>query len=403
MLKNLIIGDYSYDLPVEKIANFPLQKRDESKLLIYKNDEIVDTQFSNLASFIPAGSLLVLNNSRVIEARIFFTKDTGGRIEIFCLEPYEPEEMAMSMAQTKKVRWQCLIGGASKWKRGQILNKALDVNDNDIELQAKYVSKDEDHFIIEFTWNSEDSFADILHVAGNIPLPPYIKRYSEELDKERYQTIFAEHEGSVAAPTAALHFTEDVFNQLAKNNISKEQITLHVGAGTFKPVKSETIAHHQMHAESFSITLETLQNILSATNIIAAGTTSLRTLESLYWIGLKIIQGKNDLSLKQWDPYEMDASYSYKDCLQAIMNYMVLQHLDTIHCSTSLIIIPGYKFKSANALITNFHQPRSTLLLLIAAFIGDAWKQVYDHALNNNYRFLSYGDSSLLFRNESMI
>jgi S-adenosylmethionine:tRNA ribosyltransferase-isomerase len=403
MLKNLIIGDYSYDLPAEKIANFPLQKRDESKLLIYKNDEIVDTQFSNLASFIPAGSLLVLNNSRVIEARIFFTKDTGGRIEIFCLEPYEPEEMAMSMAQTKKVRWQCLIGGASKWKRGQILNKALDVNDNDIKLQAKYVSKDEDHFIIEFTWNSEDSFADILHVAGNIPLPPYIKRYSEELDKERYQTIFAEHEGSVAAPTAALHFTEDVFNQLAKNNISKEQITLHVGAGTFKPVKSETIAHHQMHAESFSITLETLQNILSATNIIAAGTTSLRTLESLYWIGLKIIQGKNDLSLKQWDPYEMDASYSYKDCLQAIMNYMVLQQLDTIHCSTSLIIIPGYKFKSANALITNFHQPRSTLLLLIAAFIGDAWKQVYDHALNNNYRFLSYGDSSLLFRNESMI
>jgi S-adenosylmethionine:tRNA ribosyltransferase-isomerase len=400
MLKNLIIKDYSYDLPVEKIANFPLQKRDASKLLIYKNDEIVDTQFSHLASFIPAGSLLVLNNSRVIEARIFFTKDTGGRIEIFLLEPHEPAEMPMSMAQTKKVKWQCLIGGASKWKPGQVLKKALVINDNDIELQAKYGAKDGDHFIIEFSWNSEVPFADILHVAGTIPLPPYIKRNSEELDKDRYQTIFAEQEGSVAAPTAALHFTEDVFKKLANNNVCKEQITLHIGAGTFKPVKTETIADHQMHAEGFSVTMETLKNLESATNIIAAGTTSLRTLESLYWIGIKLLQGNNDLTLKQWEPYGMDSSLSYKKSLLAIINYMQLQQVDTIHCSTSLIIIPGYSFKSAAALITNFHQPRSTLLLLIAAFIGDAWKQVYDHALNNNYRFLSYGDSSLLFRKE---
>lgn len=398
MLKNVFIEDYTYDLPQEKIAIQPINKRDSSKMLVFKNERIVDSEFSKLASFTPSESVLVVNNSRVIEARIFFTKETGGRIEIFCLQPHKPIEMALSMTQKRVVQWQCLIGGASKWKQGQILKKQLVIDDQGVEFKAHYVVKEKDHFIIEFSWNSDNSFAEVLHVAGTMPLPPYIKRNSEEIDKERYQTIFAEHEGSVAAPTAALHFTENVFTQLGKRNITKEQITLHVGAGTFKPVKTETIADHQMHAESFSISIKTLQSLINATNIIAAGTTSLRTLESIYWIGIKIFKGNIEFILNQWEPYETDTILSYKESLQALLNYMQQNQLEVLHCSTSLLIIPGYNFKSANALITNFHQPRSTLLLMIAAFIGEAWKQLYEHALKNDYRFLSYGDSSLLFR-----
>ncbi|MDQ3552546.1 MAG: S-adenosylmethionine:tRNA ribosyltransferase-isomerase [Bacteroidota bacterium] len=398
MQKNLIIGNYTYDLPQDKVAFFPLQQRDASKLLVYKNQRIEDGNFSEIASYVPTETVLVVNNTRVIEARLYFTKETGGRIEIFCLQPHHPAEMAMAMTQKVKVSWQCLIGGASKWKPGQVLEKELIIGTEKIIFKAKYITKEENHFIIEFGWDSDHSFSEILHVAGNIPLPPYIKRNTEELDKERYQTIFAIHEGSVAAPTAALHFTDEVFGKLAQNNCKREHITLHVGAGTFKPVKTETIADHVMHAENFSITLNTLKNLINAVNIIAVGTTSLRTLESLYWMGVKVSNGINEFSITQWEAYEIDNSLTYKESLLAILNYMQINQQEVINCSTCLLIIPGYEFKSASAIITNFHQPRSTLLLLIAAFIGDAWKNIYDHALKNNYRFLSYGDSSLLFR-----
>jgi S-adenosylmethionine:tRNA ribosyltransferase-isomerase len=395
--QNILIEEYNYILPDDFIAGFPLSKRDESKLLVYKNGLINNNNFSELPGLLPNNASLILNNTRVIEARIFFQKDTGGVIEIFCLEPLSSMEQAMSA--TECVEWRCLVGGASKWKHGAILQKELQLQTGQAILFAKYISQEEDAFNIEFTWSGNITFSEILHAAGNIPLPPYIKRKPEESDAERYQTIFAKHNGSVAAPTAALHFTEKVFKGLALKNIHPDYVTLHVGAGTFKPVKTETIADHQMHGERFSVTDELLQNLINAEKIIAVGTTALRTLESLHWLGVKMLMGKNDLVLEQWEAYELDdRKISYKESLASLFNYLQKRKENQLHCRTSLLIVPGYRFKSAEALITNFHQPKSTLLLLVAAFIGPDWKKVYDHALENNYRFLSYGDSSLLWR-----
>jgi S-adenosylmethionine:tRNA ribosyltransferase-isomerase len=400
----IYIQDYNYPLPPYRIAEFPLAERDESRLLIYKQGVIEEDKFKNVAHHLPSGSSIILNNTRVIEARLLFQKPTGGVIEIFCLEPNEPHpNISLLMLQTSNVQWRCLIGGASKWKPGQLLQKELRIDKCKVMLTARYVEKQTDCFVIDFSWQPENfSFAEVLHAAGAIPLPPYIKRQATESDAERYQTIFARHQGSVAAPTAALHFTERVFKHLTEKNIATNYITLHVGTGTFKPVKTETIAEHSMHSEHFQVSIYVLENLKKAMEIIAVGTTSLRTLESLYWIGIKIknnsLHFADILKLEQWEAYELATErISYSDSMQFLIDYMKHHQLEELFCETSLLIIPGYTFQSAGILITNFHQPQSTLLLLVAAFIGEDWKKVYDYALKNDFRFLSYGDSSLLF------
>ena len=396
--KNLPISSFTYSLPEARIAHFPLEKRDDSKLLVYEKGKISVQQFSQLADQIPGNSLLVLNKTRVIEARIHFQKESGAFIEIFCLEPWQKSQEASMQDQGKAV-WKCLIGGASKWKHHQVLSKKLS---QDTLLEARFVAKDEDAFLIEFSWNpSHIPFVNILHEAGSIPLPPYIKRKAEFLDEERYQTIFASAKGSVAAPTAALHFTPKVFHALNEKNIQSQYVTLHVGAGTFKPVKTETIADHSMHGEPFSVERKTIEALLNAEKIVTVGTTSLRTIESIYWLGLKLEQQLSIDELNQWECYELAEDFeliSKEKSLKNILSWMDAQQTEHIYCRTSLIIIPGYEFQMVNGLVTNFHQPQSTLLLLVAAFIGDDWKQVYEYAMENDFRFLSYGDSSLLFR-----
>ena len=307
--------------------------------------------------------------------------------------------MEQALAAHQETLWYCLIGGASKWKHGQILHKEVCINGESIVLNARFVGKSGDQFIIAFNWDTHHPFSAVLHEAGSIPLPPYIKRKAMDEDAERYQTVFAKHQGSVAAPTAALHFTEGVFNELKEKDIFPHYITLHVGAGTFKPVKTDTIEGHHMHEEKFSVTAAFLKQLINAETIVAVGTTSLRTLESLHWMGVKVKRGKHDFTLAQWEAYELsNDSLSYKESLQTLLHYLNENKIAELHCETSLLIMPGYVFKSAKALVTNFHQPKSTLLLLVAAFIGEDWKKLYEHALQNNYRFLSYGDSSLLWR-----
>jgi S-adenosylmethionine:tRNA ribosyltransferase-isomerase len=398
--QEILIKDYTYDLPHHRIAEFPLEQRDQSKLLVYKGGNITDDAFSNIPHLLPEGVTLILNDTRVIEARLFFQKPTGGVIEIFCLEPYQ-QSIEQAMQQKSPTIWKCLIGGASKWKHGQILEKHF--HQNERSLTATYIDKMEDYFLIEFNWNPSDlPFVQILHEAGAIPLPPYIKRSAEKVDWERYQTIFGRQEGSVAAPTAALHFTRKTFEQLKEKGADIGYVTLHVGAGTFKPVKAETIAEHHMHSEPFTVKKDVLQKLSASEKIIAVGTTSLRTLESLHWIGLKLRERSDEsFSLQQWEAYELAEhhnSVTYQQSLQSLIQWMEEHSTNEIHCKTSLIIVPGYEFRSAAGLITNFHQPNSTLLLLVAAFIGEDWRKVYQHALDNNYRFLSYGDSNLLWR-----
>lgn len=400
--QNILIKDYGYNLPQERIAEFPLNRRDQSKLLIYENGQISEDYFYNLHHHIAKESTLILNNTRVIEARILFHKPTGGVIEIFCLEPFQ-KSIEQSLASVGNVQWQCLIGGASKWKHGQVLQKEILIDEEPVRLTAHYISKQADSFIIEFSWITQHAFAEVLHAAGAIPLPPYIRRNVTEEDKERYQTIFSRQEGSVAAPTAALHFTENVFQNLSEKNIDAEYVTLHVGAGTFKPVKTETVAEHEMHKEPFHISIDVLKKILSSKKIVAVGTTSLRTIETIYWLGVKLVNGliEDEWNLQQWEPYDLEKNYpaiSVKESLQALIDWLSANKQSEVHCETSLIIVPGYKFRIPDGLITNFHQPQSTLLLLVSAFIGEDWRKVYQHALDNNYRFLSYGDSSLLWR-----
>ncbi|MER3498975.1 MAG: S-adenosylmethionine tRNA ribosyltransferase [Chitinophagaceae bacterium] len=401
--ENISIADYTYVLPEEKIAKYPLTERDQSKLLIYSSGKISEDIFKNISTHLPSNSLLVFNDTKVVEARILFQKPTGGVIEIFCLEPAAGyADITTAMLQKRKVLWQCLIGGASKWKHGQILEKKITSNETEFVVSARYMEKKADSFVIEFSWDNDFSFAEVLHHAGLIPLPPYIKRAVENNDKERYQTIYAHFEGSVAAPTAGFHFTDRVFKLLDQKNIKKEFVTLHVGAGTFKPVKSETIGEHEMHTEFIEVAASAIENILNnlSGTIIPVGTTSLRTIESVYWLGVKIMEEKNpaELFIPQWFAYERRNQVSVEESLSAVLNFMKASSLKKIVARTQIIIVPGYEFKIAKALITNFHQPQSTLLLLVAAFIGKQWLTVYQYALENNFRFLSYGDSCLFFR-----
>ena len=409
--KNLSITGFTYSLPEEKIANYPLAERDASKLLVYKEGEISEDIYKNIASHIPENTLLLFNDTKVVEARLLFQKPTGGTIEIFCLEPHEQyADITTAMLQRGKVLWQCLVGGASKWKHGQVLKKIITAYNKEILLQAIYREKRKDCFVIELSWTATDmSFAELLHHAGAIPLPPYIKRKAELSDSERYQTIYAHHNGSVAAPTAGLHFTDDIFKTLKEKNIQTDFVTLHVGAGTFKPVKSETLEHHEMHSEFIDVSKKTIENIIQHLDktIIAVGTTSMRTIESLYWLGVKLSMGNRQwakdnvlqaIELNQWEVYEMPVQdMPAKDALQALLLWMEKNKTESLVTKTQIIIAPGYKLRIAKALITNFHQPQSTLLLLIAALIGVDWRKVYDHALQNDFRFLSYGDGCLLW------
>lgn len=403
--RTLTIKDFTYSLPEERIAKYPLAERDSSKLLIYKQGNISEDIYRNIADHIPADSLLVFNDTKVVEARLLFQKTTGGVIEIFCLEPHQQyPDITTAMLQHEKVLWQCLIGGASKWKHGQILSKKILHNNKELILEAKYIGKEIDSFIVELSWNNSSlSFAEVLHLFGAIPLPPYIKRDAEASDTERYQTVYAHYEGSVAAPTAGLHFTERVFKSLEENNTRKDFVTLHVGAGTFKPVKSETMQDHEMHAEYFTVSRSQIQNLINHldNNIIAVGTTSLRTLESLYWLGAKqsAVDSQQSTEISQWEVYHKNKStITTKEALSNLIRSMDEKGLKSLTAKTQIIIAPGYQFKIVNGLVTNFHQPQSTLLLLVAALIGKDWKEVYKYALENNFRFLSYGDGSLLWK-----
>jgi S-adenosylmethionine:tRNA ribosyltransferase-isomerase len=402
--QDISIDDFDYHLSNDKIALHPLSQRDASKLLVYKNGEITATIFSEISEYLPANNVMIFNNTKVINARIPFFKNSGTKIEIFCLEPHgKINEYSTVMATTDAVQWKCLVGGAAKWKE-EILEKKLQIGNEEVILFAKKIAKTTEAFIIEFYWQPRYfSFAAIIEAAGKVPLPPYIKRNTDEEDTSRYQTIFAAHSGSVAAPTAGLHFSENIFEKLHEKNIAKTFVTLHVGAGTFKPVKAATMAEHEMHSEYIDVDMETIKNIKkNIGNITAVGTTSLRTIESLYWMGVKVNENNTvkDISLQQWDVYQNSIStttLSAEDALDALIKWMEIHSKETLFTKTQILIAPGYRFRIATILVTNFHQPRSTLLLLVAAAIGDDWKKMYDHALQNDFRFLSYGDGNLIF------
>ncbi len=421
-IKHISIKDFTYTLPDDRIALHPAAMRDASKLLVYKNGSITEDIYKNIAGHLPGNSLLIFNNTKVIKARIRFQKPTGGVIEIFCLEPFEAiNEYSTIMNKRGSVRWKCMIGGASKWKGGGLEkklvvgssklvvgNKQLAIDNGQWKIRAKLLEKLSDAYVVEFSWEPADlSFAEVIEQAGDIPLPPYIKRNTDDTDSERYQTIYARDEGSVAAPTAGLHFTKEIFDGFAEKNIQPAFVTLHVGAGTFKPVKADTMQGHEMHAEWIEVSREMIASLIDNIDkpVIAVGTTSLRTLESLYWMGFKAMLQPTieQLQLSQWEIYEEPLTNNIptaKESLLALSDWMDRNHLDKLFTQTQLLIAPGYSFKMINALVTNFHQPQSTLLLLVAAAVGDDWRKVYDYALQHEFRFLSYGDGSLLFIGE---
>lgn len=398
--REISIADYHYDLPEHRIAKFPLEERDASKLLVWENGNISEDTYHNLANHLEPGTTLVFNNTRVVEARILFQKPTGGQIEVFALEPGDQyPDITTAMLQTGSVQWKCMIGGASKWKHGMVLEKKM----ADVTLRASIAERLSDAFLLNLEWNAPDmSFAELLHRAGLIPLPPYLKRDAEASDNERYQTIYAREEGSVAAPTAGLHFTDRIFSSLAKKNIVSRFVTLHVGAGTFKPVKSDTMEAHEMHAEFIDVNTTTIAALAADDNIIAVGTTSLRTLESLYWMGIKASLNPSisieEIELNQWDVYDHLQQHALQraEALQHLLTWMHNRNMQRIICRTRLLIAPGYKARMVSGIITNFHQPQSTLLLLIAALAGPNWRRIYDYALTHDFRFLSYGDGSLI-------
>ncbi len=391
----LLIEDFNYDLPDSKIAKYPLEKRDESKLLYYHKGNVSQDVFKNISDYLTEKTLLVYNNTRVIQARLFFQKTTGAKIEIFCLEPSQPSDYALSLSSCGKCTWKCMVGNRKKWKTG-VLQQTFLYKEKKVTLLARKGEED----LIEFSWNDESvSFAEILAVVGELPIPPYLNRKTETKDKTTYQTVYSKIDGSVAAPTAGLHFTDEVLEQLKSKQIESEELTLHVGAGTFKPVQSDKVSNHTMHTERIIVTRKTIENLLSHLgNITAVGTTSVRTLETLYFIGVNIYnQSDSPFFVEQWQPYSDNHSpISTKQSLEAIIEYVTQNDLEFIEAETQILIQPGYTFHLVNAMITNFHQPKSTLLLLVSAFVGGDWKKIYDYALTNDFRFLSYGDSSLL-------
>lgn len=406
--RQLRIEDFSYDLPAEKIAYYPLSQRDESKLLIWKDGQICDAVFKNIADFVPPESCFIFNETRVFQARLPFRKSSGAAIEIFCLEPVAPySDIERAFSQKESCVWRCIVGNARKWKSGAIAWAHND--DGALKLYAELLEREEETFLVKFSWTpAEYSFSETIEHCGNIPLPPYIRREAEAADKASYQTVYAREEGSVAAPTAGLHFTETVLEQLKNRGMKQLKVVLHTGAGTFKPVSADTLAGHRMHTEKLQIAKKTVEELLQPVPGIrvAVGTTTVRTLESLYWFGVKLALEKEEGSeffISQWEVYDryQTADISVETSLQAVLDYMNRHDLAQLYGATELIIAPGYKIRMADALLTNFHQPQSTLLLLVSAFIGDGWKTAYEYALQRDFRFLSYGDACLFFKEYS--
>lgn len=402
--KHIRISEFNYPLPDERIAKFPLPVRDQSKLLLYRHGEVTEDIFTSLPDYLPANSLMIFNNTKVIQARLHFHKETGALIEVFCLEPVQPNDYALNFQQTEHAAWLCMIGNLKKWKEGA-LKREITVKGKPLTLTAERGACHGTSHWVDFRWNNpEITFADILEVFGELPIPPYLNRETQESDKETYQTVYSKIKGSVAAPTAGLHFTPRVLDALREKEVALEELTLHVGAGTFKPVKSEEIEGHEMHTEYISVNRSTLEKLVAHEGkAIAVGTTSVRTLESLYHIGVTLLHNPNateeDLHVKQWQPYETaleTAATPAVDALQAIIAYLDRHHMETLHSSTQIIIAPGYEYRIVKAMVTNFHQPQSTLLLLVSAFLHGDWRKIYDYALAHDFRFLSYGDSSLL-------
>ena len=402
--KHIRISEFNYPLPDERIAKFPLPVRDQSKLLLYRHGEVTEDIFTSLPDYLPANSLMIFNNTKVIQARLHFHKETGALIEVFCLEPVQPNDYALNFQQTEHAAWLCMIGNLKKWKEGA-LKREITVKGKPLTLTAERGACHGTSHWVDFRWNNpEITFADILEVFGELPIPPYLNRETQESDKETYQTVYSKIKGSVAAPTAGLHFTPRVLDALREKGVALEELTLHVGAGTFKPVKSEEIEGHEMHTEYISVNRSTLEKLVAHEGkAIAVGTTSVRTLESLYHIGVTLLHNPNateeDLHVKQWQPYETaleTAATPAVDALQAIIAYLDRHHMETLQSSSQIIIAPGYEYRIVKAMVTNFHQPQSTLLLLVSAFLHGDWRKIYDYALAHDFRFLSYGDSSLL-------
>lgn len=397
-IKNLSIDEYDYPLPEDRIAKYPLAERDASKLLVLKDGKLQASQFKHIGEFLPEKALLVFNETKVIRARLQFQKETGSHIEIFCLEPDQDYQIAFS--SPSPVRWKCLVGNSKRWRDG-LLQMKLSAQGQEVILSAERVERNDQYSEIEFSWTPASlPFATVLEAAGEIPLPPYLHRDAEPEDRDRYQTVFARYDGSVAAPTAGLHFTKPLLEQLKAGGFELDEVTLHVGAGTFRPVATPTIGEHAMHSETVIVRKSLIQNLLNhlGGSIIPVGTTSTRTLESLYWIGMMLQEdgtALRDLHVNQWYPYESHPDLSTGEALQLIVNYLDQHQLTRLEASTALMIAPSYKMKVITGLITNFHQPKSTLLLLVSALIGDRWKEAYRFALDNGFRFLSYGDSCL--------
>lgn len=397
--KSIEISEYDYPLPDERIAKYPLAQRDSSKLLLYKHGVVSQDVFYNLPQYIPAGSLMIFNNTKVIQARLRFRKETGALIEVFCLEPKLPNDYQLIFQQTSECVWSCLVGNSSRWKGG-VLSQNLDINGTSVTLSAERIESGAVNSV-RFTWNGGFSFAELLEFAGELPIPPYLNRNTEEGDKKTYQTVYSKIKGSVAAPTAGLHFTPDVLNALRERGVELDEVTLHVGAGTFKPVKSDSIGEHEMHEEYIEVGVGLLRKLIAAGgNAVAVGTTSVRTLESLYFLGEAVYNNPqisvDELHVNQWQPYEGEHTLTAVEALQALVDYLERNGEERIHSHTQIIIAPGYEYRIVKAVVTNFHQPKSTLLLLVSAFVKGDWRRIYDYALENDFRFLSYGDSSLL-------
>lgn len=408
--RQLKIKDFDYPLPDERIAKYPLAERDQSKLLTRKTDGTIgEDLFINLPNYLPAGALMVFNNTKVIQARLHFHKSTGALIEVFCLEPHTPLDYQQSFATCGEVTWTCMIGNLKKWKEG-VLERPITVGGNSLILRAERLGMSGTGHEVRFSWdNPTVSWAEVLDSIGELPIPPYLNRETEDTDLKNYQTVYSKIKGSVAAPTAGLHFTERVLQALDRHGIERNELTLHVGAGTFKPVKSEEIAGHQMHAEWIAVPLNSIERLLAhGAQCIAVGTTSVRTLESLYYIGVRIRQcrdanrepNEDDLHVPQWLPYDYakncERRLTPREALEAVRDYLRDNQLQVLHTATQIIIAPGYEYKIVKTIVTNFHQPQSTLLLLVSAFVGGQWRPIYDYALEHGFRFLSYGDSSVL-------
>lgn len=398
--RHIRISDYNYPLPDERIAKFPIAQRDHSKLLVYRKGEVSHDVFYNLPEYLPKGALMVFNNTKVIQARMHFRKDTGALIEVFLLEPACPSDYELMFQTSEKCSWYCLVGNLKKWKEGT-LTREIKIKDTDVKVTATRGPIHGTSHRIDFTWTGGFSFAEIIDAMGELPIPPYLNRETQESDKTTYQTVYSKINGSVAAPTAGLHFTPEVLAAVDAHGIEREELTLHVGAGTFKPVKSEEIEGHEMHTEYVSVRRDTIRKLIAHDGCaIAVGTTSVRTLESLYYMGLKVIKNhdasEDELHVNQWEPYDSETTVSTVESLTALGDWMDSHKLEVLHSSTQIIIAPGYEYHIVKMLVTNFHQPQSTLLLLVSAFVKGDWHKIYDYALANDFRFLSYGDSSLL-------